>query len=1219
MDMKASSLMNKAKELIDSVRGVTLSEQERATYAVEAAALMLQEAQRIQTRGEWQRQKEVAGMINDPLGKLFTMGLTDQCFRSHEPRVVASQVLYLLKKYRIPRFLPFYKKAMIAGFELLGYPLADLFVPMLKHFVRKQTSTVILPGEPGPLIQHIRRRHCEGVQVNLNHLGEAILGEEEASHRLQLYLEDLANPAIGCISIKISTLFSQLNLLDWEGTVDIVCQRLKQLYRMAQKHSYKGYDQAPTPKFVNLDMEEYRDLHLTVDIFRRALDDPEFKNYSAGIALQSYLPDSFDIQRELTDWAKARVASGGASISIRIVKGANLAMEQVEASLRGWPQAPYATKSDVDANYKRMVTYGCSPGNARAVHIGIASHNLFDIAYGLLLRSENGLDREVTFEMLEGMADAMRRVVQQLSGRVLLYCPVATESEFQNAVAYLIRRLDENTAPENFLRQSFSLTVASDSWEHQKNLFIQSCRKMYNVRREPFRQQNRLNEPQHLDPCSEFDNEADTDWTLLENRQWVYQAVAKLKQSQKGSSLSIPLVIDGKEVLSSTMSSGIDPSCPEGESHRYSLAQIGHIDQALQAADRAQSRWRNTSIADRARLLVAIAQELRRERGNLISVMIANTGKTAHEADVEISEAIDFAEYYWRVMQEWDTLQDISWRPKGTIVVAPPWNFPCSIPAGGMLAALMTGNCVIFKPAQEAVWVGWLLAQIFWKAGVDKSVLQFITCEDDPVGSSLIKDPRVSSVVLTGATDTAKLLLKLRPGLDLMAETGGKNAMIISHMADRDLAVKHLIQSAFGHAGQKCSACSLAICHAEVYDDPQFRKQLRDAAASLVVGSAWDYSTAVSPLIRNPGPTLHKGLTSLEKGEEWLLEPRQDTDNPQLWSPGIKIGVSPESFTYTNELFGPVLSVMRADNLDHAIELANGTRYGLTSGLHSLDQEEIQYWLGQIEAGNCYVNRGITGAIVQRQPFGGCKESSFGRGLKAGGPNYLVQFMHAEQVSLPEEDEEAPPSVIALGKVIEKDVAFDKQIWERSIASYAFYHNHYFVLDHDPSMLKGQDNILHYVPHSQCILRIQNGDAFMDVIRVIAAASVSGCPLVVSGDVDAIVPLDPLDRLGLHNLEIFRESEEEFISHLGEGQRLRLVSIPSTPLLQACAQRACHVIALPVLATGRLELLNYIREVSISIDYHRYGNLGEREGDIRDKNIVVSKKSCCHSCDCIPK
>ena len=335
------------------------------------------------------------------------------------------------------------------------------------------------------------------------------------------------------------------------------------------------------------------------------------------------------------------------------------------------------------------------------------------------------------------------------------------------------------------------------------------------------------------------------------------------------------------------------------------------------------------------------------------------------------------------------------------MVVAPPWNFPLSIPAGGVLAALAAGNAVVLKPAPEAVLVGWELATCLWNAGVPSRILQFLPCPDDEVGRALVTDSRVDGVILTGSVETARLFLGWRPDLPLFAETSGKNAIIVTALADRDQAIRDLVRSAFGHNGQKCSAASLAICEAEVYDDADFRRQLRDATASLAVGSAWELTSRVTPLTQPPGAALHRALTVLDPGEEWLLEPRAAADNPRLWSPGIKLGVQPGSFFHRTECFGPVLGLMRADTLDQAIDLANAQPFGLTSGIQTLDDREIARWEGRIEAGNLYVNRPITGAIVGRQPFGGWKASSVGPGAKAGGPNYVLQLARWHQVRLP--------------------------------------------------------------------------------------------------------------------------------------------------------------------------------------------------------------------------
>lgn len=1199
--MKYSQYMQSAKKILENAKNKTFSIEERRQQAIELAVFMLKEARRIQTSQEYRTQLQISRMMEDPLGKIFTSSLTDECFRTQNPRKVVDQILFLLHKFGVPKYLTYVRQLQLSSFKYLAIIFPSFAAALVRYLIRKETARVILPGEKRPLSRYMHLRRKEGVRVNLNHLGEAILGEKEAENRLKIYLEDLRNPEVEYISVKISTICSQIHLLAWEETLIVLQKRLQELYRAAMHHTFVRVDGERVPKFVNLDMEEYRDLHLTVELFCRVLEESEFFHFSAGIVLQAYLPDSYLIQQELTVWAMKRVANGGAPIKIRLVKGANLAMEKVEASIKGWPQAPYTSKADVDANYKRMLHYACQIDHAKAAHVGVGSHNLFDIAYAMLLRKEMGTEKYVEFEMLEGMADHMRRVVQMLTGDILLYCPSATKEEFVNAVAYLVRRLDENTAPDNFLRHLFGLIPGTKEWQTQANQFSLACLAAGSVSRSPRRTQNRFQASKEEPLNAPFQNEPDTDWALPQNRKWIEKIVKHWKEKKLEN---IPLVIDGKEIGPDPhyFGTGFDPSRPGVELYRFALASNALADKALLSAERAYFKWTKTSVKERSFLLYKIAHQLRLNRGELIGAMIADGGKIVEEADAEVSEAIDFVEYYRREMERLETLDGISWKSKGVVFVVPPWNFPCAIPMGGIAAALASGNSVLFKPAPETAYVGWKLAQICWSAGIDREVLQFISCEEDSVGSQIIQDRRVASVLLTGATSTAKLMLKLRPGLDLIAETGGKNTMIISAMSDRDLAIRDLVYSAFRHAGQKCSACSLAILEKEVYEDRHFLEALRDAAASLSVGSAWNFLTKVNPLIREPSEALLRGLTTLEEGESWLLEPKCDPVNPKLWSPGIKLGVLPGSFTHQTELFGPILGLMCAKNLSHALELANGTLYGLTAGIHTLDEREKKLWLEKIEAGNCYINRGITGAIVRRQPFGGCKESSFGLGAKAGGPHYVRQLLEPVYLSLPKEKGE-PAHAIQLLSIFVSAKGFtheQEEIWKASIGSYAYHWKETFLKKVDCSLVLGQDNYLSYTPHPEVVFRVHRQDDILDIFRVIAAAMTCGTPLIVSGEKEILEPFIEADwQQWDAGVKFVEESEAELCDRLLQGgiRRMRMLSSPGLKLKQLLAETACNVILTPVSAHGWVELFNYIREISVSSDYHRYGNLGEREMD----------------------
>ncbi|HRH94911.1 MAG TPA: proline dehydrogenase family protein, partial [Prosthecobacter sp.] len=1171
-----------------------------------------------------------------------------------------------------PRFFSPLDRAMLRGFQTFGGWLPGVSVPMVKEHMRQETANVILPAERELLAEHLHRRREQGVRMNVNFLGEAILSEAEAERRLELYLEALQLPETEVFSVKISTLYSQMSPIAREHTISTLCDRLERLYRSAARATFTRSDGTRVPKFIYLDMEEYRDLSLTCEVFMRTLERRGLEKISAGIVLQAYIPDSHRWQLKLLEWARQRVAAGGAEITMRIVKGANMEMERHEASIKGWPQAPFDSKLDTDANYKRMLHTGFEPENLAAARLGIASHNLFDVAYALVLTQERQAMQRVQFEMLEGMANHQRRALFEEASNLLLYSPVCHKEHFLSAIGYLIRRLDENTGPDNFLRHTFKLVPGSAEWNELEKGFVASFERLETLSNAPRRTQDRrnvrqaasLSEATGWQPVSRsFVNEPDTDWSLPHHAEWAQSIVI----AWKDRSTEVPLVIAGEELSDGRATRDcLDPSRPGTVVGHYRQANADDITRAVECAARDDDGWRTISPKARQQVLSVVAEELRRARGDLMGAALANTGKTLAESDPEVSEAVDFVEFYagsarWfmegctesgphsplcgvsktspalKRCELGSELQQLAEhrtedcadhfvaRGKGVVVVVSPWNFPIAIPCGGISAALAAGNTVILKPASDAVLPAWEMCQCFWRGGVSKKALQFVPCSGGKEGAQLVQHPQVSAVILTGGTETALAMLRAKPDLPLSAETGGKNATIVTAMTDRDLAIKNVLHSAFGHAGQKCSATSLLLLEAEIYDDPEFKRALVEAAESLHVGSAWDLKTKIGPLIRPPSGDLQNALLTLESGESWALMPRKIDGNDCLWSPGIKWGVQRGSYTHLTEFFGPVLGVMRFEKLHDAIAMVNQTGFGLTSGLESLDDREQAEWRAGIRAGNLYINRGTTGAIVLRQPFGGMGKSAFGPGLKAGGPNYVAQFMCFRET--PAANAAAPSPGSSMSQLLTAFQGHDTLNLDENkrlvaaLSSYERVWTDEFAREHDHFRLVGQDNVRRYLPMRELRVRVHCDDTTFDLYARVAAARTAGCHITVSSppgfESKALQRLHEATEEWAAAIEFLEESDEELAASITqrETDRVRYAAPSRVPLVvrRAAAESQVYIADAPVLTEGRIELLWYVQEQSVSFDYHRYGNLGVRSGEIRAPLVAPALQSGPHS------
>lgn len=1133
------------------MRDLAPEDERRSREAEALAASILERARAGMSAKERRQRRRIAGLVADETSRAFLLQLTDQVLRIRTPRRAARRLADLVNAYPSPGMAGPLDRLALRAAAALAALAPTTVVALATARLRRELSPLVLPSSTAPLARHLRRRRAQGMRLNVNLLGEAILGENQAAERQRLVVELLGRQGVECVSVKLSALYSQLDVLAYEQSLEEVPVRLRPILRAAAEHN--------PAKLVYLDMEEYRDLHLTVHAFTALLDEAPFRRLEAGVALQAYLPDSAQVLSDLCAFARRRHAETGASIRVRLVKGANLAMERVESGLRGWRQAPYDSKEEVDANYKRLLDIALAPENAGAVHVGVASHNLFEVAWALTLDRDAG-GGHVEIEMLEGMATAEARAVARLTGSVLLYAPVVRRGDFEAAVAYLVRRFDENTAPENFLAHLASLSPGSPAWEEQRLRFRRAVADRHlpagGPRRPatlPWTTEAHASPSTHGAPAP-FANAPDTDFSLAANRAALAAAMASLAAREPSS---VPAIVDGRRVDAPLSGTGIDPSAPHRMWYRYVEADLETVDRAVGVARSAATRWAATSGEERRRLLRAVADEMEAQRASTIAVMVADGGKVVREADAEVSEAIDGARYYGDHAAKVADLygSGTTFTPYGTVVVTPPWNFPYAIPSGGVLASLAAGNAVILKPAPESVLTAATIVEQCHAAGIPPDVLQFVPCADAASGERLVTHPDVDAVVLTGAWDTARRFLDWRPALVLHAETSGKNAIVVTAAADQEDAVRDIVHSAFSHAGQKCSAASLAILEAPVYDDPRFLARLADAVRSLKVGAASDLSTSVGPLARPPTGPLRTALTKLAPGEHWLVEPRQIGDNPHLWSPGVKLGIAPGSEFHLTECFGPVLGLLRAHDLAHAIELQNATPYGLTAGLSSLDDAEVTDWMQHVAAGNLYVNRHITGAIVRRQPFGGWKRSSIGPGAKAGGPNYvgtLGRWRRSDRADVSAEVEKARVEALRL------------------------------LAGVDPSGLSAERNVFRLRPLQRAVLRLGT-EADEDALAV--SLGVAG-HLGVDVELSAATYDPKLPRAATV------EDDQAFLGRMSRTHpdRVRLTRAPLGVRL-SLLDAGLEVDVEPLLAVGTYELLRWTHEQVVSATMHRHGNI----------------------------
>lgn len=875
----------------------------------------------------------------------------------------------------------------------MGLGLGSLAPGLMAGAIRKNVTAMakmFITGEsPDEALPVLKKARKNKMTFTVDILGEATLSEKEAQDYRSKYLELIdwlvkdaekweeipqidrdhegALPKVN-VSVKMTALYSQINDKAWDVSKAILKDRLREVFRVGMQKNI----------FLNLDMEQYSVKHLTLDVFTELINEPEFRNYKFfGIVIQAYLRDSFEDVKMLTEVAQKR----GTPFWVRLVKGAYWDYETIEAEQRGWPIPVYTSKAESDANYEVCAKYLLE--NIQFIRPAFASHNVRTLAACIIHAEKLKIPKAaLEFQMLYGMAEPIKKALVDMGYRLREYAPVG---ELIPGMAYLVRRLLENTSNESWLRGKFAegKTTAELLKDPAQGLTPTSSE----IAKKP----------------EQFYNEPLVDFAIAKDREKMQKALSEMQASLP---VKVPVIINNQEILSEKTLKRVNPSHTDQVVGVVHLATTQDAEKAMQTAQSAFKTWKQVPARERAALVDKLADIMSRDKFKLSATQVFEVGKPWAEADGDIAEAIDFCRYYARHMRELDKPLRVGHAPgensqyvykaRGVTVVIAPWNFPLAILCGMVTAAAVTGNTVVMKPAEQSSVVALGLMKMIQEAGFPPGVINFLPGLGEVVGEYLVNHPLTTTIAFTGSKAVGLHILKqaavVHPGQShvkrCIIEMGGKNAMIIDNDADLDEAVDGVLYSAFGFSGQKCSAASRVIVLDEVYD--RFVDRLVAAAESIDVLPAENPKAYMGPVVDQEAyERILATIAEAEKSHNLLF--KSSTPENGYFVPATIFGNVPgDAKLAQQEIFGPVVALIRAKDLNQALQIANSTEYALTGGLFSRSPANIARVREEFEVGNLYINRGITGAMVDRHPFGGFKMS--GVGSKTGGPDYLKQY-----------------------------------------------------------------------------------------------------------------------------------------------------------------------------------------------------------------------------------
>lgn len=989
------------------------------------------------------------------------------------------------------------------------------------------------------LTKHRERAHARGMSCDVSVLGEETTGHAHAASHREDVVELLQHSAMDRVSVKLSALVPHLSSWDIEGSVERAIAALEPICAAM----------SATPSSITIDSESSQHVAIAVRTAQELLARPPFSSIEIGLTIPAYLPEAAEVLELIMAAATERVARGGARTRIRLVKGGHLEAEHAYADQQARQPAPYADLETVDAAYIGLVDRALQPDIGQAVSVSIATHNPFDAALGFVLARRRSGPALVETELLQGVAPALADVIRAEGGpgSVALYTPVLTGG-LETATAYLTRRVLEQTR-----------------WAHSHDSVLDERLRAAVAAGPP--KDVRSTQPTDAVSLGSFTNAPVSDPRLASVRQMAIDAA--------GAAVVPPLVAP---------------------------VSSGDIAALVARAMAAGTQWGVRSGAQRGAVLQNLATDMEAARSDLVAAMAADAQMSLARADRDVSTAIDYARYYGEqaaILDEYAVRDGLRAGSAGVVLVVPARHAPVASAVGGMCAALASGAAAILKPAPgTGGCLGRALSALvdgLERQGASPDLLHLADPVDESAARALVVHQDIATVVLAGSTQTAQRFSRWRAdrpeGARVFAHGSAKNAMVIMPDTDIDHAVREIVSSAFGYAGQDWSATSLVIAVGSADQTARLKSRLTDAVSSVPVGTPKDRSALITPLIEPARGAIADALTQLQPGETWLVEPQQLDQDGALWSPGLKDGVQSGSRFHVTETPGPVLGIMNAPDLGQAIEWQNSTGYGHAGAIFTIDDDDISEWARQVEVANIFINRRTLPTLVGRQPLGGWKRSVVGPGAHAGGPHYVAHLVPWEQESLPRALGEVGPRVTAILHATHAWLSEQDWHWLAVAAgSDAQARDH--LARGVPSGTEGAEStVISHLPVPGIRVRAGTGATAKQVLRVLLAAECAGVPAQVSVSPQVQLP-EQMEHWGREQNWVL-ESDDDLVADIADGQvrgRIRAIGDASALWRASVASRAnVTILDGDVLAAGSRELLAMVREQVATRSHHRHG------------------------------